>query len=408
MDEDDKRMQEYYEEQAEKYDRDIHTFADRIFDNKICVIDDSQYVFPGFSARFEKYMAENEDFRNAGIAFDSRVVRLTGDRELNVYGMKDSEKRLNEVRIFSAKTLAEFLDVILKIKPVEKHKCVYRGHGNWSYDMVPGIYRKQNRAFLDHESEHLREIISANPEYFANCRSALDYLAVLQHYGFPTRLLDFTENPLVALYMACASGSTEHGDVIRVDIGRESYKYYDSDTVSVLANLAFFDDNIDVSDFAYSKYWNLFDWSSGYTGDRPGECTDEALRVDMIKTFNERKDIRRLVHKVCDEKPDFANEIDPLLLSNAIVLVKPRQNFKRLTLQNGLFALFGINEKKQKKVDFESQNLEFRITHIIIPDECKERILNELDCININQGTLYGDMDNILKHYIQKNRCFPL
>lgn len=404
MDETYREAEEYYKEEEEKFYRDVQEFSERIFNNKICVVDDNKYIFPGFSAHLEEYMSENEDFRNVGISYRCKAIHLADDRQLTVYSMDDKKKSMNEVQMFFARTLAEFMDIILKIKPIKDNKCVYRGHGNWIYDMVPGIYREQNRTFLKNESEHLKEIISANPDYFVNCRSALDYLAVLQHYGFPTRLLDFTENPLVALYMACASDSTKHGDVIRVDISKESYKYYDSDTVALLANLAFFDDDIDVSDFDYQEYQSLFDLPSGYTYNQFGKCLDEGKRAEMLRQFNERKDIKALVHKICDEKPNFKNEVDPQHLLNSILLVKPRQDFKRLTLQNGLFAIFGIDKKKQKKVDFEFQNLEYRIIHIIVPDECKENILKELDCLNINQGTLYGDMDNIVKHYIQKNR----
>lgn len=397
-------LEKYYQEQEEKFYRSIEIFAGRIFNNKICVVDESKYVFPGFSAKLEEYMSEDEDFRNAQITYGSKRIKLTGDRILTVYRQEDSKKRLNEVRVYAAKTLAEFMDIILKIDPVEDHKCVYRGHGNWIYDMVPGIYREQNQNLLKHESEYLKEIISSNPGYFTNCKSALDFLAVLQHYGFPTRLLDFTENPLVALYMACASDSAENGEVLRIDISKDSYKYYDSDTVSLLANLAFFDDDLDVSDFDYFKYEELFDLPSGYTYNQFGKCLNEPLRADMVRRFNDRKDIKRLVHKVRNERPGFANEIDPQHLSNTILLVKPRQDFKRLALQSGLFAIFGIDRKKQEKVDFEFQNLEFRIIHIVIPDECKMSILKELDTININEGTLYGDMDNIVKHYVRKKR----
>ena len=52
-------------------------------------------------------------------------------------------------------------------------------------------------------------MIASYPNFFSDCTTALDYLVVLQHYSFPTRLLDFTENPLVALYMACATEKSD-------------------------------------------------------------------------------------------------------------------------------------------------------------------------------------------------------
>lgn len=273
--------------------------------------------------------------------------------------------------------------------------------------MVPSIYRSGNEKILANESKYIKDIVASNPKFFVNCKTALDILAVLQHFGFPTRLLDFTENPLIALYMACSSDSSNHADIIRIDLNEESFKFFDSDTVSVLSNIALFDDNINVQNFDYNKYQSLFDFYEGYSYNKYGSCTNDDERQHLIKEFNKRNDIKRLVHKICEEKPYFTNEIDPMHLENTILLVKPKQEFERLSLQSGLFALFGINKCKSNKVDFEFQNLEFRITHIIIPKSAKQEILTQLEKINIHQGTVFADMDNILKHHYIQYQSMP-
>jgi len=105
-------------------------------------------------------------------------------------------------------------DFIEKIAPILEEcngsEIFYRGHADISWKLQPSIFRKSNKEEKEDQSngvgkEHLlfRDMVAHTPQSFSGCKSALDYLVQMQHYGLPTRLLDMTTNPLVALYFAC-------------------------------------------------------------------------------------------------------------------------------------------------------------------------------------------------------------
>ena len=103
-----------------------------------------------------------------------------------------------EIRISS---VSEFIEKIVQRDKEAETETFYRGHANKDWELLPSIFRTPNGV----EKEHLlfRDMVAHEPQSFSECKSALDYLVQMQHYGLPTRLLDMTTNPLVALYFAC-------------------------------------------------------------------------------------------------------------------------------------------------------------------------------------------------------------
>ena len=98
-------------------------------------------------------------------------------------------------------SVSEFIEKIVQLDKEEGTETFYRGHANRDWELLPSIFRTPNGV----EKEHLlfRDMVAHEPQSFSECKSALDYLVQMQHYGLPTRLLDMTTNPLVALYFAC-------------------------------------------------------------------------------------------------------------------------------------------------------------------------------------------------------------
>ncbi|HEV7925120.1 MAG TPA: FRG domain-containing protein [Verrucomicrobiae bacterium] len=107
---------------------------------------------------------------------------------------------------------------------VQKHakmSTIYRGVKSTSYKLTPKLARcgitsgntpKAERTLIRRFKEQAVPYLTFTPE------SDWDWLALAQHHGLPTRLLDWSRNPLVAAYFAVEDESDEDGLI---------YAYYD-------------------------------------------------------------------------------------------------------------------------------------------------------------------------------------
>ena len=94
---------------------------------------------------------------------------------------------------------------------------MWRGVSDANYLLIPKVAREWHlgAARLKVIEEHLLNEFKFRGIPYLTTRPANDWewLAQAQHYGLPTRLLDWTRNPLIALYFACTENFENDGAV---------------------------------------------------------------------------------------------------------------------------------------------------------------------------------------------------
>lgn len=279
----------------------------------------------------------------------------------------------------------------------EKYHIYYRGHSDTNYKLEPSIYRENNKSILKNEANIYNDILSSNPHFFSDCTTSIEKLVKMQQHEIPTRLLDLTENPFVALYFACNSekNKDQHGEVFRFEIPEEKFKYYDSDTVAVLSNLIKCD-----YDFDASEELDAFDFKRYPVIPDKEDQNDDYWHA--IRKFNKSGSIKKLVYFIKNDRSYFLNKIDPHHLQNCTLLVKSKMSIDRMVSQSGAFVLFGIKNRKSDQADINVSYKGYRQKVIIIPSYCKKEIIKELEMFNINQSTVFSDMDNTARYFTSK------
>ncbi|WP_392562343.1 FRG domain-containing protein [Orbus sturtevantii] len=334
-----------------------------------------------------------------------------------------------DCEIMEISTISDLLTAIKSLRDLNgSHERFYRGLGDRQYiDFdCPSIYRKktsEHEPYIKYEDKIFHDIIAKAPEDFSKCENTFECLVKMQHYGAPTRLLDVTSNPLVALYFSCVgvdgSVSFENdGAIVIYDIPQSNVKNFNSDTVTILSNISKIDNNYkplyallnkfakdckkirefykgicndeEIKNYLDSyddikkslekeqnnKYREIFDNESNIDKEFLVGAREDYLdfkesskkktilkKMERIETTiqNNRphSDIR-FDHYIKQEKLFFVHDNINYKDLTSVFCVKPKLNNPRIINQNGAFLIFGFASLTDTKSSTVTQHFNYK------------------------------------------------
>lgn len=248
----------------------------------------------------------------------------------------------------------------------------FRGESRNRWKLRPSVMRKER--LRKAEGEMLVDLMSRRPDEFNDLNSSLANWVLAQHFELPTRLLDITQNPLVALFHACEDRNS-CGRLHFFAVPRDLVKPFDSDTISIIANLA---------KLPYADQ-QLILTKSGDQGD-----------IQSAIEFPEA--MERLYHLIRQEKPHFQDKIEPKDLFRVFIVV-PQRSFERVQAQSGSFLISAFHERFEppEVLKWNDETPIFDHYALDVADKDKDPIIEELSLLNITRETLFPGLDEAAK-----------
>jgi hypothetical protein len=308
----------------------------------------------------------------------------------------------------------------------------FRGHPRSCYNLEPTLFREhvheelicdeKRKHCIDEsrdlsyysESSMLKHFMLRVNSNNSGMDSTLDWLCLMQHYGIPTRLLDWTESILIALYFAVKEKNECDGYIFALNgarlniltrIGKSRKALCSPDSVDVILRSELANAHSLKTLVSNLRKKNLLEYVFE-------NITDEKLIKDLreLKIYNYNKPLSQelslFIEKLSlpiafypSRKNDrMANQLSVFTMSGGKtydqVII---ENFGKSIFRNPV-SLVELDDKLKNDGNYEEKKF---LKCFRIPGNCKLRIREQLKRVGIHDASMYPELE-YQANYIKK------